>query len=230
MKKTLSVYPSKKELIPGAVYMLLELFVLPYVIAFCNQFLPVPLSGAKLNVVFFIVNFGVTTLIFRKFIKETLLDVKGRAAAICFAAIRGLLMYWAGNVLVTMLVLRLKPDFINVNDATIAIMTEANFLPMAICTTFFVPVAEELLYRGVLFAGFYHRSPMAAFLISTVVFSAIHVIGYIPDYPRDTLLLCFIQYFPASIALGWAYARSGSILSPLLMHITINAIGTFAMR
>lgn len=230
MKKTLSVYPSKKELLWGTFYMLLELIALPYILAYCNHLLPTPLSTEKLNVVFFVVNFGAATLIFRKFIKCTLLDAKGRLAAISFAAIRGFLLYWVGNFVVGMLILRLKPDFINVNDAAISAMTEANFIPMAICTVFFAPVAEELLFRGILFAGFYKRSRVMALLVSTAVFSAIHVMGYVTLYPWDTLLLCFIQYIPPSIALGWAYARSGSILSPMIMHIAINAIGIFAMR
>lgn len=230
MKKVLSVSPSKKECILGAVYIPLELLILPAVLVFINGFLPDPLTDEKLNVVFFIVNFGVTTLIFRSFIRETLLNARRRIAVIGFAALRGLLMYWAGNILVTILILRIKPDFINVNDASIATMAQANFLPMAICTIFFVPVAEELLFRGVLFGGCYQRSPVLGFLVSTVVFSAIHVIGYVSLYSWDTLLLCFIQYIPPSIALGWAYARSGSILSPVIMHIVINAIGVFAMR
>ena len=230
MNKTLSVSPTKIEWILGATYMLLELFVLPNVIVFLNDFLPNPLSEEKLNVVFFILNFGVTTLIFRSFIKMTLLHIKQGFAPIGFAAIRGFLIYWAGNILVTMLALRINPEFINVNDANIAIMVAENFLPMAVCTIFFVPVAEELLFRGVLFAGFYNRSPVLAFVISTAVFSAIHVMGYVSLYSWDTLLLCFIQYIPPSIALGWAYARSGSILSPLLMHMVINSIGVFAMR
>ncbi len=230
MRKTLSVSPSKKELILGAAYIPIDLFILPVIIAIANGFLPVPLSAEKLNVIFFIVNFGVTTLIFRSFMKKTLLHSRHNFAVIGFAAIRGFLMYWAGNVLVTMLILHIQPDFINVNDASITIMTEANFLPMAVCTIFFVPVAEELLFRGVLFAGCYNRRPILGFLVSVIVFSAIHVIGYITLYSWDTLLLCFIQYIPASIALGWAYARSGSILSPMIMHIAINAIGILAMR
>ncbi len=230
MKKTLSVYPSKKELLWGTFYMLLELFGLSYILMYLSSLLSTPLSAEKLNVVFFIVNFGATTLIFRKFINHTLLDAKGRFAAISFAAIRGFLLYWTGNLIVSMLILRLKPDFINVNDATISAMTEENFVPMAICTVFFAPVAEELLFRGILFAGLYKRSRIIAFLVSTAVFSAIHVMGYIGMYPWDTLLLCFVQYIPACISLGWAYAKSGSILSPLLMHIAINAIGVYAMR
>jgi len=230
MKKTLSVSPTRKELLLGSVYIVVELFALPYLLAQVNLLLPEPLSEGKLNAVFFIVNFGAATLIFRQLIEKTLRQTMKTLPATVFAAIRGLLLYWAGNLVVGMLILRLNPDFSNVNDAAISAMAEADFLPMAICTVFFVPVAEELLFRGVLFAGFYNRIPVVAFLISTVVFSAIHVIGYIPLYSWDTLLLCLLQYIPPSIALGWAYAKSGSILSPVLMHITINAIGIFVMR
>lgn len=210
--------------------MLLQLFVLPYILAEVNLTLTTPLSVGKLNAIFFIVNFGATTLIFHRFIKRTLLDAGSRLFSILIGAVQGFGLYWAGNLLVSMLILKLNPDFINVNDASITAMAEADFLPIAICTVFFVPVAEELLFRGVLFAGFYNRSAVKAFLISAIVFSAIHVTGYIADYSWDTLLLCFIQYIPPSIALGWAYAKSGSILSPLLMHIVINAIGIFVMR
>jgi len=230
MKRTLSVSPSRNELLWGGMYIAAELFVLPYILSSANLLLAQPLSAGKLNTVFFILNFGITTLIFRSFLKRTLLDAARRLPGILFAAAAGFFLYWAGNLAVGSLVLWLDPEFVNINDSTITAMADADFLPIAICTVFFVPVAEELLFRGVLFAGFYRRSPVSAFLISTIVFSAIHITAYIGSYPWFTLLLCFIQYIPPSLALGWAYARSGSILSPMLMHIAINAIGIFVMR
>ena len=230
MRKTLSVTPTKKELLWGAIYLILEMTVLPVLILYASQALGVSLSASKLNVIFFVISFGITTLIFRHFIKRTLLDAIRQLPRILWGAIRGFLLYWAGNLLVTMVIYRLNPDFVNINDASIGMMMESDFLPLAICTIFLVPVTEELLFRGVLFAGLYNRSRILAFLVSAAVFSAIHVVGYIPDYSWDILLLCFVQYIPPSIALGWAYANSGNILSPLLMHIVINAIGIFAMR
>ena len=230
MRKTLSVTPTRKELLWGSVYLILEMTVLPFVLVQAAQAFGLSLSASQLNAVFFIVSFGITTLIFRNFIKKTLLDALRNVPQILVSAVRGFLLYWAGNLVVTMLILRLNPDFVNVNDASIGTMIETDFLPLAICTIFFVPVTEELLFRGILFAGFYNHSPLTAFLFSTLVFSAIHVVGYVMDYSWDTLLLCFLQYIPPSIALGVAYARSRNILSPLLMHIVINAIGIFAMR
>lgn len=230
MKKTLAVSPSRKELLWGGIYIILELFVLPYLLSRANLLLAQPLSAGKLNTVFFILNFGITTLIFCSFLKRTLLDAGQRFLGILFAAAAGFFLYWAGNLAVGSLVLWLDPEFVNINDSTITAMADADFLPIAICTVFFVPVAEELLFRGVLFAGFYRRSPVIAFLVSAAVFSVIHIAAYIGSYPWYTLLLCFIQYIPPSLALGWAYAKSGSILSPMLMHIVINAVGIFVMR
>ena len=45
-----------------------------------------------------------------------------------------------------------------------------------------------------------------------------------------TLLVCFLQYLPAGIALAGAYEVSGTIIVPMLMHITINLIAIVAMR
>lgn len=230
MRKTLTVSPTKKEWLFGAAYIPFELFLLPSIILFINDQLSEPLSAAKLNIIFFVVNFAAATLIFRGFILKTLRAIKGSFASVCKAALWGFLLYWIGNILVTSVILFIDPEFVNVNDETVSTMISENFLPMAVCTIFFAPIAEELLFRGVLFAGFYNRSAFLAFVISAFVFSIIHVMGYFSLYSWDTLLLCFIQYIPPSIALGWAYAHSGSILSPILMHIVINAIGIFAMR
>ena len=230
MNKKNFISPSKKEVILGAVYMALQMFLLPsLVIALCDT-LGFYLSTGALNVIFFIINFGAATLIFRNFLKKTLIGSRRRFSKIFFGALQGFGIYWLGNLVVGLLIYQINPDFANVNDASISAMAEANFLPIAICTVFFVPITEELLYRGVLFAGFFKRSPVLAFIFSTIVFSAIHVVGYIAEYSWDTLLLCFIQYIPPSIALGFAYAKSGSILAPMLMHIVINTIGILILR
>ena len=109
-------------------------------------------------------------------------------------------------------------------------MVQENSTLMTIGIVLLVPIAEEFLYRGLFFSQFYNRKPIAAYLISTVVFAAIHVVGYLGSYPAMRLALCFLQYLPAGIAMGWAYARADSIWASILMHTTINLIGTLAMR
>lgn len=231
MNEKLFLVPTKKELRAGLIYMLLEMLVLPTVLLLASMLLlPEPLSDTWLNIIYFILNFLITVLIFRKFIRYTLSSAELFSKNIPGSAAIGFLIYYLGNILINMVVFSLEPDFMNVNDENIAAMTSENFGLMALCGVVLVPITEELLFRGVLFAGLYNRSRIAAFAVSTAVFCVIHVTAYIGLYPPQTLLLCLLQYIPAGLALGFAYARANSILAPMLLHIFINGIGMLAMR
>lgn len=76
------------------------------------------------------------------------------------------------------------------------------------------PVAEELLFRGVLYPAVRRRlSRVAAMLISAALFSLIHtnVIGFLPIL----LLGCLLAYL---------YERTGSLISPLAIHVVHNSL------
>ena len=66
------------------------------------------------------------------------------------------------------------------------------------------------------------------YILSSVVFAGIHVIGSIGVADWLTIVLCFIQYLPHSIALAWTYHRSGNIVAPILLHASINLMSLVA--
>ncbi len=226
----LSISMTRRETLLGWSYLLLSMFVLPSLLAFGNTLLPTPLSEAQLNIVYFFLNFLCVVLIFRRFLL-TSVKVLFRTPWRClrYAAL-GFVLYYGAMLLVSNIILRIYPDFSNVNDAAIGQMSQENYALMAFCTVFLVPVTEETFYRGLFFQRLQRKSRFWAYLISTLVFAAIHVMGYIGFYDFKTLLLCFIQYLPAGIALNWAYEKADTIAAPILMHITINQIGMSAMR
>ena len=217
--KQLPVTPTKKESICAIVYMLLEFLVLPSVVSLLNSMLPNPLSVSRLNLAFFAMNYLAVGLILRKFIGRNLIETKP-----------GLLAYWTMNFAMGLVILSLNPEFANVNDAAIAGMVQEDMLFSILGTVVLVPPCEELLFRGVVFGGLYNRRPVMAYVLSTVCFSAIHVVGYIGLFSWDVLALCFLQYLPAGICLAWSYARSGSILTPIVIHTLVNAMGVAIMR
>ena len=100
---------------------------------------------------------------------------------------------------------------------------------MALCSIVLVPVVEEVLYRGLLFGSIHAKNQTAAFILSTLIFAAIHIMGYIGQYSWLHLAIAFAQYIPAGIVLGWAYRKSCCIYVPILIHAVINAIGIFAI-
>ena len=62
------------------------------------------------------------------------------------------------------------------------------------------------------------------------VFALVHVVGYIGNASALTLLLCFVQYLPAGYCLAWCYQNTGTILTPILMHMLVNAYGLANLR
>lgn len=226
----LSVSMSRTEMILGLVYLVVQLLVLPAVLVFINLLLGSPLSGAQVNFVFFCIDFLCITLIFHRF----LLNSAKLALANIFRCLRyaavGLALYWAGSMVINVLILTVYPEFSNVNDQSIMELTNQNRTLMAIGTVLLVPVVEETLYRGVVFGCLYRRSRVAAYAVSTLVFAALHVVGYIGQYEALHLAMCFLQYIPAGLCLAFAYVKADTVWAPILMHISINQIGILSMR
>jgi membrane protease YdiL (CAAX protease family) len=145
-------------------------------------------------------------------------------------ALLGYLGTWALGDLISQVILFLDPEFTNVNDSNIAGMMQENFLLMAMGTVVLAPISEELLFRGLIFRGLYDRSPAIAHILTMVIFSMIHVSGYVILYPMKTLFFCFLQYLPIAYCLSFAYRYSGSLLAPILIHMANNLVATAAMR
>ena len=228
--KKLTVGFTRKELIFGWIYMLLQLFALPMGLSWGNGFLKDPLSEAELNFCYFALNFLFTTIIFRKYLLGNVKLFFRRFFRNIGITLLALVIYWVLFIAVGMLILYIYPEFNNVNDAAMDELISENFTLMAIGAVILAPVTEEVLFRGLLFRGIYNKSRFLAYVVSAAAFSLPHVIGYLGQYSPFHLLLCFVQYLPAGFCLGWAYAKSDSICLPILMHMSINLVGVWAMR
>lgn len=228
--KKLSVTLTGKEQLLGWIYYPLQLLGIPFLITWVNLLLGEPLTESGLNFVYFTVNFLLVGVIFFHFLKENgRIALKDFWRCLRYAAV-GLVLNWVLSFAVQFLIRSLDPGFFNVNDASISTMAQENYILIALGTVWLVPMAEETLYRGLMFGGLYNRSRFAAYAVSVCVFALVHVVGYIGQYAPLRLLMCFLQYLPAGIALGWTYAKTDTIWTPILMHIAFNQIGMTAMR
>ena len=226
----LSVTLSERETLLGWIYYPIQLLVLPLLLSVGNIFVGSPMSESVLNFVYFAINFLFVAAIFFQLLKKNG-EIAIQAPLKCLGcAVTGLVLNWVLSYAVQIFIVIVKPDFFNVNDASIGVLAQENFALTAIGTVLLVPIAEEALYRGLIFGTFYNRSRIAAYVISVCVFASVHVIGYIGMYPPLHLALCFMQYLPGAIALAWAYAKADSLWTPILMHMTINLIGVASMR
>jgi len=226
----LSIKTNRPENILGFGYLVLYQLFLPTIIAFVADFMGFYLTLATLNIIFFVVNFICVLAIFHRFLEASLKaawDKKWRCLLFVFF---GLLLYFASLFLLGFVNVLIKPDFSNVNDNNIAGLIRENASWMYACTVFLVPVVEEVIFRGLIFQNLQQKNRLLAYLVSVAVFSMIHVVGYIGSTDWLTLALCFLQYLPAGLILAWAYEKTDTVITPILIHILINAVGTASLR
>ena len=122
------------------------------------------------------------------------------------------------------------PRFTNYNDSAIANMAATNSFLIFIGTVILVPLAEECLFRGLIFRNLYGKSHWAAYCLSILAFAAIHILGYIGKYSPLELLVAVLQYLPAGLCLAWSYTKADSIFAPIVIHAAINFLALRALR
>ena len=221
---------SRREKLWGTGYLLFEALLMADLLQQFNLLLPAPLPQSEVNVLFFAVNFVVVLIIFRSYLRQLLRQLPEAVFNVLFVTVPGFLVYWICNILLSQVIYSIDPDFSSINDKTIHALVAENFPLMFFGTVILVPVAEEFLFRGLLFRGLYDHSPLMAWIGSIALFSAIHITGYIGSESPLTLLLCFVRYIPAGVCLAGAYRLSGSLLAPILIHAMVNFLGMMSLR
>ena len=232
MKKSKLLYisMSRTEKILGWLYMAFSLIALPGLLAWLNAQLADPMNEGTLSFVFYLTNFLFILGIFRRFLRDSLVAAWRDIWNFIQAVVLGYVAYWAASEAMEFVMSHLLPGFSNINDAAITAMAKSNYTLMLIGVVFLVPLAEEMLYRGLIFRNLWQSSKVAAYLLSMAAFSAIHVLGYIGSEDITTLVLCFLQYLPAGLCLAWTYTKADNIFAPTLVHAIVNAVAIGALR
>ena len=221
---------SRSEKIRGWIYMAFSLLALPAALQFLNAKLAMPMDEGRLNFTFYCVNFIAICSIFRRFLRDSLVAMWRGLWNFVQAVVLGYVAYWACSRAMDTVMSHLLPNFQNINDSAITEMAHANYTLMAIGVVLLVPLAEEVLYRGLIFRNLYRSSQVAAYLVSMAAFAAIHVLGYIGTESVTTLAVCFLQYLPAGLCLAWTYTKADNIFAPVIVHALVNAIAIGALR
>lgn len=226
----MTISMTKREKTFGWIFLAMTPLALPMLIVYLCQLLPQQPDQAQLNIVAFVTNFVLTILIFHRFLWKSIASGLAKRGRTLLWLGLGFAAYELGNYLVYMLTALLAPEFSNANDANISAMLQEHFWPMAICIAILVPITEETLYRGLIFGSLRERSRWLAYVVSTIAFSAMHIVGYIGVLHPFDLLVSFLQYLPGAAALALAYDKSESIWTSILIHSAINLLALTSMR
>lgn len=230
--KTLINTMTTPELIFGWIYIIAQQFIVPLLLDLVFKSFGLPESDLWVNFAFFATNFVVVIIAFRKYLAASLRQLGKRFGHVLGDCVAGFLLYWAANVFVSMIIALWVPTYANANDAYIQTMANDDFWIMFIGSVILVPLAEETLFRGVIFGTLDRLNRPLAYILSTLIFGAIHIVGYLllGIYSLQDAAISMLQYLPAGLCLGWVYADTDTIFAPVLVHTTINLIGVMYMR
>lgn len=221
------VVPCKRKGILGGLYWLLYLLGPTAVLLLLLQFTGIDTEDPEvllfLNLCYFAVNFAAIMAIFWNFLCRSFAPIKKfgwfmLAIAISYG------IYYTLSLPISMAyeIFRLSPENLN-QDAVSAMMLQEPLL-MGLCTVIFAPVTEECLCRGLIFGPLCRKCPWLAYAVSSIVFALLHVLGAIGVSAPLDLILSFLMYLPAGLALGFAYQRTRSIWASILLHAFINLL------
>lgn len=214
----------------GLRYLLFQICFLASLLQLVNGVLSQPLSTALLNFLYFSINCIACFIIFSRYLRKNLLRTFRFPKEFLLYTAVGFAAYWLCSSLLTLIIQALFPNYINLNDSQIWVLTGSDPVFMILGTVLLAPFAEEILHRGLIFGTMYDCRPKWAYFFSALLFAAIHVLSYLGAYPIGYLLLALVQYLPAGLIFAWSYQRSGSIFTPMLIHMINNALVLITTR
>lgn len=214
---------NKNEKIIGWIYLAFQI-VLPWLLQWLNGFLSDPLSTGTLRFVCYLLNFIGIICIFRQFLRNSLAAAWRDLWHFVQAVVLGFVFCWAGIRLLDWLLSFLISGYSPIMDTAVSDLLHSSTPLRLIGILLFAPVIEETLYRGLVFRSIWCKSKAAGYIISILVFAAVHTLSYIGTTDITTLALCFVRYLPAGLVLAWTYSKADNVFAPIIVHAAINAV------
>ncbi len=222
--------PSSAQIAWGVLYLVFQHCALGEVLRYVYGLVDAVPSAPMQNFVYFSLNFLAALVIFGRYLGNHLSSLGKNWWDCLKALILGYVFYWVSNYAVSWCLRELISGFANINDGKIEALLAENFWLMAVGLVIMVPLTEEVFYRGLIFGSLYSKNKTAAYIVSCVLFSAIHVLGYIGQANAWVLVGCFVQYLPAGLCLAWSFQESGSLFVPIMIHTLVNALAVLSVR
>lgn len=229
MKRPLPVGMRRYEIIGGVIWLIVYGFFMGDILALILDLLKIPYTQAELNALFFLANFAITALLFRRFLAYSLPVAADNLLRTLKAMLLGFMIYWLLQVAIDLVGTLLSGRVSVPNDETVSAIAGTNYRMMWAGAVLLAPLTEETLVRGLVFGNLRKYSRAVAYGAAAAVFAAMHTLGYLGQMDAVTLCYNLLVYGLPSIALCAAYEYAGTIWAPIGLHMIINAIGMSAM-
>lgn len=215
---------SPLEAMAGWIYLPLHIFVIPILINVFAYFSVNPIANITLNIVYFGIGVLFLAVFMRSYLRVQFDDLLDNFKACIKTFALAFILYFFVTYFVTQVLSLIILIENNPNDLAVESLADTNLGGILALAVFIAPFIEETLFRGVVFGRLRRKSRIAAYAVSVVLFCIYHIWQYLVFYADPMMLVYAIEYIPAGVALAYAYERSGSIFTPIALHLFINSM------
>ena len=233
MAKRKAAYMTHTERVGGTVFFVVYLLALPLLsgklFALAEVLLDTTIGESLRSVILYYTLFAVTVLLFHRFLAHTgarFLDNLNRS--LTTLAI-GLLVFYGANELLYRVFNVLFDSRTNLNDITIAASVSSAPRMTALIVIFLAPFVEEVLFRALVFGCLREHSRVVAYAVSCLLFAFLHVWTFALSAGNIGYFTLMIQYLVPGLIFAWAFDRSGTLWTSILLHASVNALSLWTI-
>lgn len=178
-----------------------------------------------LNLLIYLMHVLVLSVLLRRFWREQASRFRKRGVRILTDLGLTFALYYGATLVLNLLLgmlLPLLPDYNNENQAAVNALFEMSTGWSLLLACILAPLAEEAVYRGLLFRTLHPRSRILAYAVSMLLFAGAHVWSHALNQSLAVTAVNLLIYLVPGFCLAWIYERSGSIFASVLLHSIIN--------
>ena len=229
LSQDFSVKPGRGQVIAGIVWFLFYTFLLGLLIPAVLSIAGMQINAALVNGIYFIIGFLGTVLLLFPFLSRSIDGLVSEPLRVIKAILLSYIIYEVFLVGFQLLLQVVYPSFYTPNDETVTAVASENYGLMWAGAVLLGPVTEETLVRGLIFGSLREKSRPAGYVISALIFAAMHIYQYLGDMlPADILVNIIIYGFPGMV-FCFCYEYAGTIWAPIILHMILNAISMQAI-
>ncbi len=212
---------NKFETVIGFFLLAIHMFALPPLLNWLTRSGSWNLTAAQVNLVYYGVSFVLTVAFLFRFLRLSFPRFFKNFGGTVSTIVLAFVAYYALSYLVSLVQNLLSGNF---SLPPIGGAGKLNRDVLTIISLLLAPVAEEVLFRGVAFGVTRKSSRIFAYIFSLILFSVYHIFWDAVGSFSWSLLWTALHFLPASLVLCWSYERSGSIWTPIVLHILFNCL------
>jgi membrane protease YdiL (CAAX protease family) len=142
--------------------------------------------------------------------------------------IASMVMLW-GSVFLGAIIQTLSGQTDSVNQSLLYDMFKENRLSIIIQAVIFAPIAEEIIFRGVIYRHFKKAGRyLIPLIVSTLLFASMHSLNAILTAQWSDLWYIPLYAFMA-LVLSYTYEKTQNLYSSIMLHCINNSISILAM-